>query len=512
MPSLRFLFPLLGLLLLLAPPVRADELDRLEQEFEVRARRSDERGYEEQREILLAIADLETPQARKALEKIRDDWAERSWRRAGLVLEALVRHAGPKDVDRAIRWAEKSRDPLVVELLGDALGKTRSPTAVKYLWSDALRRATPPVKAQIARALGELKIAAAVPELLRVVQEKDVRARVEALLAVGAIGDKVATSPLEVFLKDEDWEIRAATAEALGDLRDPSALPALLDVLGDEHPRVVEAAAGALGKLGSPDAIDVLIGRLDAMYPKDIRVADALAGALEAITGKPYGIDASAWQEWWNVAREKAFEKETMPEGERTVPGIPYYGFRIRSSRVVFVIDESRSMGWNGRLDRAKRELIRVLESIPADKKLQASTAFNIIAYSDGVDVWENKGIQPATAANVKKAVKFVERLSPDKGTNTYDALRLALMDDEADSVFFLSDGSPTEGPVTDPDRILAEVAVWNRHKRMRIHCILLLIGDPPAAYAGQEDEQKAIEFMERLAAQNGGICEVIRQ
>jgi hypothetical protein len=274
---------------------------------------------------------------------------------------------------------------------------------------------------------------------------------------------------------------------------------------------VVESAAKALGALGSPKAIPPLVKRLGEVYPGDLRVADAIAGALETITGKPYGIDAPAWAEWWNAAKEKPFRKEETPPSERTVPGIPYYGFKIRSSRVVFVIDESRSMGWNGRLDRAKKELIRVLESIPDDKEMQDKTFFNIVAYSDSANIWSNKGIQPAKRANVKKAVHFVERLHPQNGTDTYDALRLALSDEQADSVFFLSDGSPSTGPVVDPDRILAEVRVWNRHRRMRIHCIVLMIGEPPTAFAGQEDESKAIQFMTRLAQENDGICEVIR-
>ena len=499
------------LLLAGAPGARADGLDRLEQEFEVVARRRDERGFEKQHSLLIEIADVKTPQARKCLVKIRDKWARRNWRRAGLILEALVRHAGPKDVDRAIAWAEKQHDALLLERLGDALGRTHSPTARRHLRGDALRRATPPVKAQIARALGMLREVKAVPELLPLVKESHLRTRVEALHALGEIGDRLATAPLIVFLRDERWEVRDAAARALGRMKDPKALSALEGALHDENPRVVESAARGLGRLGEADAIEGLIACLGRVVPADLRVADAVADALDKITGKYYGFDADLWQEWWNGAKDKPFLRDETPMCNRTMPGLPYYGFRIHSSRVVFVIDQSQSMDWNERLEKAKKELIHVLEHIQGDAETRENMRFNIVAYSDGVHAWEKK-IRPARTSTVKKAVRFIRRLSPQRGTNTYEALRLALDDPDADSVFFLSDGSPSVGPVIDPDRILAEVGVWNRYKRMRIHCIALLIGDPPMAFAGQEDERRAIAFMERLAEQNGGHCEVIRK
>ena len=186
------------------------------------------------------------------------------------------------------------------------------------------------------------------------------------------------------------------------------------------------------------------------------------------------------------------------------MPGLPYYGFRIRSSKVVFVIVASRSMGWNDRLEEAKKELILVLESLPE------TTSFNILVYSDGISAWQ-KEIKPSTKSYVARAVKFVERLKPQTGTNTDEALQLALSDPEAATVFLLSDGSPSTGPVVDPDRILAEVRMWNRYRRVHIHVVALVRGDPPAAFAGREDERKAIEFMTRLAEKNDGECKVIR-
>ncbi len=482
----------------------AEDLDLLEQEFGVVAKRSDERGVARQAELLRQIADVSTPQARKTLERLRDRWAADDWRRAGMILSALLRHAGPKDVDDAIRWVEKQRDPLVMQQLGDALGATESPTARTYLRGDALARSTPPVRAQIVRALGLLADAPALPVLLRLAAEGDPEIRTEALHAVGRLHDARAVLPVAVFLKDGDARVRLVAAETLGLLKDPAAVPFLCHALDDEAPRVVESAANALAAIDDPGCIEALIARLRTTYPSDLRTADAIEAAIEKITGERFGYDAAAWADWWSTVKLSPFHRREMPPGERTVPGIPYYGFRIHSSRVVFVIDTSRSMGWNGRLDRAKAELIKVIGSLPE------TTSFNVVVYSDGVSAWQKK-ITPATKGTIARAKTFVERLRPQAGTDVYDALRLALADPDADTVYFLSDGTPSTGPIVDPYRILATIRADNRYRRVRILSVALVIGDPPTAYAGTEDEKRAIEFMTRLARENGGDVEVVR-
>lgn len=502
-------------LVLFATPAFADGLKGLVQQYESIAGRRDERGFEEQQKYLLDIADLRTPQARKALERCLDKWGSRGWRQAGLILEALVRHAGPKDIEKAIRWVEKKqknqKDDWLFDELGNALAATRSPTARHYLREEVLQAGTPMIRTQAARALGILRDRDAVPALLRLVQEmKDslLRARVEALFAVGVIKDKRATSPLIVFLKDEDAPIRDAAAQALGLLGDPQAAKALCKALDDPHPLVVESAALSLALLQSPACIDHLIRRLAALYPADIRTADAVAEALERISGKRLGVDADAWGEWWEAVKDKPFVRDDRPEKDRTVPGLPYYGFRIRSSKIVFVIDISRSMGWpenaKSRLETAKLELVKVLESLPE------TTSFNIVAYSDRADAWKTE-LQPASKSKVNSAVAYVKKLRPQNGTNTFDALMRAMKNETADTIFFLSDGSPSTG-VADPERILALLGIENRYRRVRIHTVALVIGSPPtAANAVQQDDVRAIQFMKRLAEKNDGMHEVVR-
>jgi len=248
-----------------------------------------------------------------------------------------------------------------------------------------------------------------------------------------------------------------------------------------------------------------LIAHLKATLSEDVRVSYACAKALEAISGKAIGLDPQRWADWWEAVKDRPFQKvdpeREAPEG-RTVPANQYYGFPIYSSRLVFVLDISRSMGWNGRLDRAKQELIRVVENLPP------TTLFNIVTFSDGAGAWAKK-MQEASAANVRKAVKFVDRLGPQNGTSAWQALALALEDEDVDTIFFLSDGSPTD---VEPDLILAQLRKVNRYRRVRIHCVALLIGEPPTGFAGMQDMEKAEAFMRRLAAENDGEVKVVKE
>jgi hypothetical protein len=66
-------------------------------------------------------------------------------------------------------------------------------------------------------------------------------------------------------------------------------------------------------------------------------------------------------------------------------------------------------------------------------------------------------------------------------------------------------------GPVLDADQIVAELREANRWRRVRVHTVALLKGEPPASYAGQEDPAGAAQFMRRLAEENNGSFREVR-
>ena len=68
-------------------------------------------------------------------------------------------------------------------------------------------------------------------------------------------------------------------------------------------------------------------------------------------------------------------------------------------------------------------------------------------------------------------------RLQRDGEDGRYDAMREAFSDLEADSIYVLSDGQPTNGEVRDPFLIRQHVARWNELRGVKIHSIS--IGPP---------------------------------
>ena len=150
------------------------------------------------------------------------------------------------------------------------------------------------------------------------------------------------------------------------------------------------------------------------------------------------------------------------------------------------------------RIVRTKKELIRVL------KMLQKTVKFNIIAFSDEIKSFSKKGLTKATAANRKKAIAWVEKLTANGLTHTDDALKEAFKDKEVDTIILLSDGAPTHvggegraewGGHRDSMSIINAIFEWlkneNKFRKVTIHTL---------GFVGAN-----FEFMEKLARENNG-------
>jgi uncharacterized protein with von Willebrand factor type A (vWA) domain len=137
------------------------------------------------------------------------------------------------------------------------------------------------------------------------------------------------------------------------------------------------------------------------------------------------------------------------------------------------------------KLGKAKKELM------PSIRGLSADTYFTIITFENNVKKL-NKQLVQANATNQNLAVAYLEKLESGGGTNMSDALEEAFALTDVETIFVLSDGSPNEGKIPDPQGILTAVAKWNSAQKIKIHTIGL-----------GEDCDK--DFMQKLAAQNGG-------
>jgi predicted ATP-dependent endonuclease of OLD family len=89
--------------------------------------------------------------------------------------------------------------------------------------------------------------------------------------------------------------------------------------------------------------------------------------------------------------------------------------------------------------------------------------------------------------------------------TNSLGALLAALANKNADTVYFLSDGTPTAGETTVRDDILLKVSGLNTFSSISIHALAFLIGEGKTIGV-VENKFDAERFMEKLARENGGF------
>src|SRR5512138_380574 len=120
-------------------------------------------------------------------------------------------------------------------------------------------------------ALGEVRKApgdkkAAVPALEKIVQDAGThpRARAEAAVALGEIGDPSAIPALVAAANPQASErdamdLNRHVADALGELHAREAVPVLTTLAGSRDGFTQVAAVDALGKIGDPAAVDTLI-------------------------------------------------------------------------------------------------------------------------------------------------------------------------------------------------------------------------------------------------------------
>jgi hypothetical protein len=171
----------------------------------------------------------------------------------------------------------------------------------------------------------------------------------------------------------------------------------------------------------------------------------------------------------------------------------------VVSRRLAFVLDASRSMGREApggdgrtRWQLLLQDLRGVLERLPR------CTRFNVFLFRTDVEAWR-KRLVPATRSARRACLEWIEAAKPGGWTNLFDALALALQDDDVDTLYVLSDGVPSRGSETGRGAILDEIAFRNRYKLTQINCVQA---------GGSEGLGKKWEgFLEELARAHDGVA-----
>ena len=193
-----------------------------------------------------------------------------------------------------------------------------------------------------------------------------------------------------------------------------------------------------LGDRRRPDAVPLL---LKALSGKSLRVKSAAAEALEAITGQAFGYDLKRWTAWWEkegptilmpeeethdpnaetvTVTEKPVHRYEEPAAHVTRSLVPdFYGLKLTSKDIIFVLDISGSVGAGG-VGRAKRELVNAIEALGSDVWVTA------LFFDETVHMWKPEMVR-ATPANKADLSLFMRGIETGRKTDVFTPLNAGL-------------------------------------------------------------------------------------
>ncbi|MCR4317691.1 MAG: VWA domain-containing protein [Planctomycetes bacterium] len=347
------------------------------------------------------------------------------------------------------------------------------------------------VRRDCVSALGETTLQESIEDLCEYLSRRGLTYELGAqlLLAIGHIkgSDKVRET-LTKFLDSEDHQLLIAAVDAVAFSEDDFYVDKLFELIDHDMWALQHGCARALSKTAKEEHVFQLCSALRKSSSK--LVSEILVDALKRITSGNLGPDPDAWESWWrSVLRNRAAGNAFVPGGgDYAQPQPPtYYGMKISSDRICFVIDISGSM--SDPVDTSVRDRFRgqftadplrpdvtgpppieparifskfdlaVAEFTRAAWFLPERTRFNLVVYSSGVSRWKDKLVF-ATPANRQEAIDYMKKLGPMGATNIWDALVEAARTTDVqevranidhpyhyqnspDTIYFLTDGVP---------------------------------------------------------------------
>ena len=305
-------------------------------------------------------------------------------------------------------------------------------------------------------------------------------------LAARALGafpdnpDPVVARVAALLAPDNAHVMRACAAEALGGMRSAVALQSLLPFLNDEA------------------------------------IGDAVHASLFQLTGQDFADDPEKWKAWitaqganipWKMLPRGDYadflklQKLLKPlEDDPAVNMASFYGLEIRGKGALFVLDVSGSMSRDDRIGKLKGQMSNLLTAL---QNKSANLRYGILTFGESVDsCFPAKGMAVNDEKNHKQAVQFVDRIQAGGDTPMCEAFRHALSrilpEGNIDTLVFLSDGQPSDGP---PSMVLDLAQRIHTQFKVRIHCISI----------GEETEPGSTEpsLLKQIADACGGTFTV---
>ncbi|MBI2900452.1 MAG: hypothetical protein HYY17_09710 [Planctomycetes bacterium] len=336
------------------------------------------------------------------------------------------------------------------------------------------------------------------------------------LRAMSSLTGDEAVAAVVATLRHPTWYVRGYGVAALAGSKDEAARKALAELAsGENEPAVRVALADAFA--GRADARTALEGWLrDPCWSvtvasaralaagRDRRSAEALILALKGTEGRVQheinealktvtGVDKhgsfDAWMEWWTLNREEFVAGRYVPkpsERAEAPGGSTFYGVRVHSTRILFILDVSSSMlepaAWvpEGRdapkgkrcIDVAQYELKRILRCLPDGAE------YNVMLLHNGTTLaFEKAG---RGRAHLDKAVRFIDGIKILDGTNISGALFRGFdlcggadplvrpPSGGFDTIFLVSDGEATGG-IVDTSVLVERLTEMNRFRKIAV-------------------------------------------
>ncbi len=420
---------------------------------------------------------------------------------------------------------------LVRETIVLVLSRTTSKLVKEWLRTEGLSGHKGVPRAYVARVIGNIGDREAGPELMKYVSDGFWLTRAHVARALGLIGYEPAIPSLKQRAKDKSQKVRIAAFDALGRFGEKagSAWRPVGDQVSASAWQVRSAAAECLGNLGQMAAVEPLIARMEI---ESGRIRQDIRKALKQITRDDLGNNPVHWRNWWEKEKERVggglpergAKPKEPPKGEIRYGNEPtYYGLQVFSQGIGYVLDASSSMASTIKIDptwirkqrrkyppaAAKARLAR--NEIEASmRSLDPRVRFNLYFFRSTAYTWK-KDMVPATQSNVNSAANRLASEEPRGSatgtgfqTNYVDVFRLVLdvkkgkdltgnFGDTPDTIFFLTDGEPTAGDMTDADVLASWFRELNRFARVKVNVITF-------GNLGVD-----AEFLKRLATENGG-------
>ncbi len=309
------------------------------------------------------------------------------------------------------------------------------------------------------------------------------------VLAESRKGDPEWVSELYSFTKSQSIAVRLGATRALGLIPTRPALKLLHKLLNDRDLDVRLAAIEQVAEQHQLESVPVLIPMLAS--PRHLITHEA-ARALRLLTGQDHGFSRSRWEAWFAdagptlqlptvqecLALEEARRVRRSGEGGGT--SASFYGLQITSTRLCFVLDTSGSMasrasgrGTHGPDHHTTRMEVAKLELKNALNQLLDGVRFNYITFDSVARAYKND-LTRLDSKSRKKALDQVEQIFPAGETALFDGLRLALKDEQIDTIYLLTDGVPTKGELVSEQAILNRVAELTIDRKIQIHGVAI--------------------------------------